>query len=268
MRTTFLFSFLLCVGFLLMACFVDKDIEMVYIKGGSFEMGSNDGDDDEKPVHTVTVNGFYMSKYEVTVGQYLEFCKATNTHFPEWLEQGNSYHVEQGTDNFYKNLGYSRTANQDLPIVGVSWNDAVAYTQWLSEKTGKNYRLPTEAEWEYAAKGGQNYEYAGSDNLDEVGWYWNNSNETTHPVGQKLPNGYGLYDMSGNVWEWCQDMWHDNYNGAPINGSAWTSGGEVSRRVLRGGAWSLTGFNCCSSFRDRDITAYRNINGGFRLARD
>jgi formylglycine-generating enzyme required for sulfatase activity len=242
---------------------------MLKIKGGAFRMGSNEHDR-EKPIHEVVLNDFYIGKYPVTVEEYLAFCEATKSNYPEWLEEGSNYHIKNGSDNYYQNKGYEDEKHRGkLPIVGVSWYDAVAYAKWLSEKTGQNYRLPTEAEWEYAARGGQQskgYKYAGSDNLDKVGWFIENSGSQTHPVGQKQPNELGLYDMSGNVWEWCQDHWHDNYNGAPENGSAWTSGENSAYRVLRGGSWiSIAGY-CRSANRSLNTPDSRLNYYGFRIA--
>ena len=213
--------------------------QMKYIKGGTFQMGSNDYDD-EKPIHSVTVSSFYMSKYEVTQKQWRDIMGTNPSHF-------------KNCDN--------------CPVEKVSWNDIQDFIKTLNAKTGKKYRLPTEAEWEYAAKGGQNYKYAGSDNIGSVAWYGSNSGSKTHPVGQKSANGYGLYDMSGNVWEWCQDTWHDNYNNAPTNGTAWLTGGDNSRRVLRGGSWFNDGLNCRVANRFRNSPTSRSGNVGFRLAR-
>jgi formylglycine-generating enzyme required for sulfatase activity len=151
-------------------------------------------------------------------------------------------------------------------VIHVSWNDAVAYCEWLSEKTGKKYRLPTEAEWEYAVRGGQkskHYKYAGGDELSELAWYNENSGSKTHPVGGKKANELGLYDMSGNVWEWCQD-WYGDYSSASQTNPTGASTG--TRRVLRGGSWGYPDWNCRVSYRYFNSPTYRNINLGFRLA--
>ncbi|MFK7950562.1 MAG: SUMF1/EgtB/PvdO family nonheme iron enzyme [Saprospiraceae bacterium] len=215
--------------------------QMVKIPSGSFQMGSNDYDS-EKPVHTVNISSFYMSKYEVTQKQW----RAIMGQDPPELRF-------KGCD--------------ECPVENVSWNDIQEFIKKLNTKTGKKYRLPTESEWEYAARGGQSYKYAGSDNIGSVAWYDDNSDGKTHSVGKKTPNGYGLYDMSGNVWEWCQDVWNDNYNGAPTNGSAWMSGGNNSRRVLRGGSWLSIDYDSRVAFRYGNLPSARYYSVGFRLAR-
>ena len=157
----------------------------------------------------------------------------------------------------------------EYPIIRVSWYGANLYCEWLSHKKGQNFRLPSEAEWEYAARGGnsaQGLMYAGSSKVKEVAWFDENSLGTTHPVGLKFPNELGLHDMNGNVWEWCADHWHDTYRGAPKDGNAWTSGGDSTRRVLRGGSWLNTALYCRVSARFRLYPLYRNLNVGFRVA--
>jgi formylglycine-generating enzyme required for sulfatase activity len=217
----------------------DFGIEMVYVKGGTFQMGSNDGDSDEKPVHTVTVSDFYIGKYEVTQKQWREIM-------------GNNPSNFKNCDN--------------CPVEKVSWNDVQEFIKKLNQKTGKNYRLPTEAEWEYAARGGsqsRGYKYAGSNNIGEVAWYDGNSSSKTHAVGGKKPNELGIYDMSGNVYEWCSD-WYVNYSaGSQRNPQGPTSGFD---RVLRGGSWSgLAGF-CRVSNRSICDPDDRYSFSGFRLA--
>jgi len=242
---------------------------MISIPGGTFQMGSEDGSSDEKPVHQVTLSNFYMGKYEVTIGEYLAFCEETKGNYPEWLEPGNDYHIETGNNDFYKKRGVSRE-NKNHPVTGVSWNDAVAYCQWLSRKTGQTYRLPTEAEWEYAARGGEkgakdNFTYAGSNDLDAVGWYTENTNDTgTRRVGGKKPNQLGLYDMSGNVWEWCADWYGDYPTGSQTNPTGPTSG---SYRVIRGGSWYGLPTYCRVASRSYNAPGNRINDVGFRLAR-
>ncbi len=248
---------------------VSKNIapQMVFVKGGTFKMGSEDGPDNEKPIHDVTVSDFYMGKYEVTIEQYMQFVDETNSNYPEWLEKGNSYNINENGQNkdFYKNFVDDYTK----PIVGVSWNNATAYCKWLNKKTGEIYSLPTEAQWEYAAGGGSTHnKWAGTNKENELknyAWYSSNSNSTTHKVGTKKPNELGIYDMSGNVWEWCEDKWHDNYKNAPKDGSAWEFGNS-SYRVYRGGSWKDNSYGCRVAYRPFD-PARRHSILGFRLAR-
>ncbi len=159
----------------------------------------------------------------------------------------------------------------NLPVEQVSWDDVQKFLQKLNARfPGNNYRLPSEAEWEYAARGGagsKGYTYAGSNDLDKVGWYSENSGNKTQPVGQKAPNELGLYDLSGNVWEWCEDDWHDNLNGVPKDGSAWTDQPKRgSSRVYRGGSWNYGAGHCRVSTRNIWIPVNRFHDLGFRLA--
>ncbi len=242
---------------------------MVEVTGGTFKMGSTEGEVNEQPVHDVTVSTFLLSRYEVTIGQYLAFCTETNSHWPEWLEKGNQYHIETGTNTYYKDKGMSRS-NTTLAVTGVSWHDAVAYCDWLRQKTGKNYRLPTEAEWEYAARGGlvsKNYKFAGSNDLAKVGWSSGNAGGKVHTVGGLQANELGLYDMSGNVWEWCADWYaSDYYKNSPGRDPKGPASGTY--RVCRGGSWSNFDSNCRLANRlDYDPTL-RSNSLGFRVAQD
>ncbi|MDX2247740.1 MAG: formylglycine-generating enzyme family protein [Bacteroidia bacterium] len=244
--------------------------EMVFIKGGTFDMGSEKGEDREKPIHKVTVSDFWLGRTAVTVGEYLRFCEASNTHWPEWLEEGSDYHFETGKDDYYRKRGYNKRAGiENLPIVGVSWDNAVAYCNWLSEQTGQKWRLPTEAEWEYAAGGGsaERTIYAGTSDekkLGEYAWYSSNSNSQTHPVGQKKPNRLGLYDMSGNVWEWCSD-WYGDYPSSDISDPQGPDSG--SYRVYRGGSWDDDATFCRVAFRGYYTPDFRFNFVGFRPTR-
>ena len=157
------------------------------------------------------------------------------------------------------------------PVINVSWEDAVAYTAWLSEATGERYRLPSEAEWEYAARAGSVTKYSWGNevghnraNCYRCGSQWDR--EMTAPVGSFRPNVWGLHDMHGNVWEWVQDCWNGNYQGAPTDGAAWESG-DCSQRVLRGGSWDYNPRYLRSANRTNDLTMYRNFTVGFRVAR-
>lgn|GEM_PF-2096641 len=223
--------------------------EMVFVDGGTFEMGFKSGRDGKEkyifntqPLHNITLDAFYISKYEVT-----------NAHYAAFLNSYGSNHVKNGKDAGRKMVeehqwGVERTDNdwqpsqgyENHPVVFVSWFGANEYTKWLSQQTGLKFRLPTEAEWEYAARGGQkkssNHIYAGSDTLGNVAWYDSNSEGKTHPVGQKSPNEIGLYDMSGNAWEWCYDWYEKSYYGSsPTNNPDGPKNG--TQRVLRGGSW-------------------------------
>jgi formylglycine-generating enzyme required for sulfatase activity len=246
---------------------------MIPLPAGTFRMGSDDKDEDasdrEKPAHDVTLRAFWMGRTEVTIAQYLIFCDETKANYPEWLEPGNKYHIETGSNDYYKQKGMSRE-NKNHPVTGVSWDDAVAYCRWLSQKTGKNYRLPTEAEWEYAARGGpkwtDGYKYAGSNNIDEVAWYSSNAGSQTHAVAGKRANQLGLYDMSGNVWEWCADWYgSDYYKTSPKDNPTGPTSG--SNRVQRGGSWLLDPQVCRVAYRDYSTPDYRNSSIGFRLLR-
>ncbi|WP_425422014.1 SUMF1/EgtB/PvdO family nonheme iron enzyme [Phaeodactylibacter xiamenensis] len=262
-------------------------LEMVRVPGGTFTMGceseerDGDCDDDEQPAHKVTVDAFYMSVHEVTVGQFAAFIEdsgyKTDADKEGWsyIWTGSDFEEKEGVNWKCDVSGQVRPQEEYRhPVIHVSWNDAVAYADWLSQKTGQNYRLPTEAEWEYAARGGEAgakdaFLYSGSNDIDAVAWHYGNSNSRTHEVGQKQPNQLGLYDMSGNVWEWVQDCWHEDYKGAPEDGSAWleSNDGNCGRRVVRGGSWFLNTLDCRVAYRVRDFTDFR-LNVGFRLARD
>jgi formylglycine-generating enzyme required for sulfatase activity len=217
-------------------------LEMVSLPAGQFLMGSSESDS-EKPPHQVKVNSFAIGKYPITEAQY-QAVMGTNTY-------------------------YSKN-NPQNPVENVSWNDAQAFCQKLSQITGKTYRLPTEAEWEYACRAGTTTRYYFGDDDNQLGnyaWYSGNSNRTTHPVGQKKPNAWGIYDMSGNVYEWCEDDWHDSYAGAPDDGTAWLDNDNRSQSVkcLRGGSWGSLPNLCRSANRIRGVPD-RLLNYGFRVA--
>lgn len=243
-------------------------LDMIRIEGGSFQMGSEDHER-EQPVYQVKVPDFYLGRYPVTVSQYLSFANHTGANYPEWLEEGSSYHIHTGTDDHYKRRGNALT-HPDHPVVGISWENAVAFCRWLSEYSETPYRLPSEAEWEYAVRGGNKslgFPYAGSHKLKEVAWYSRNSHGTTQTVGLKLPNELGLHDMSGNVWEWCADHWHENYDDAPADGSARKGNAQETGRVRRGGSWYYDVNDCRVADRNGIDTDFRNDDMGFRVAR-
>lgn len=233
-------------------------IDMVLMKKGSFMMGEGK---DEKKVEIK--EDFYMGKYPITIAEYMHFVKETNSHYPEWLEEGNAYHIKTGTDEHYKKMDLSENA----PIIGVSWHDGVAYAKWLSEKTGEIYRLPTEAEWEYSCRAGTTTKWSFGDDekeLTEYAWYNENSDSKAHPVGEKKPNPWGLYDMHGNVWEWCMDRYADDYSSTPRDGSAYSVASEKGR-VLRGGSYNADADKCSSTSRINLGSGGKNYFIGFRL---
>jgi hypothetical protein len=242
---------------------------MVKIPAGTFAMGSEEYDD-EKPKHYVKLQEFYLGKYPVTQEQYQAIMGTNPSDFKD---------------------------NPKNPVENITWNDAQEFCKKLNDKTKKNYRLPSEAEWEYACRAGtQTRYYFGDDQnvLTEYAWYGDNSGDSfldtikiwdvdpnwqsyykklmdnqckTHPVGQKKPNNWGLYDMHGNVWEWCEDVWHENYENAPKDGSSWNeNNSQVSFRTLRGGSWSIGSRYCRSANRLRFIADVRGTYVGFRLA--
>jgi formylglycine-generating enzyme required for sulfatase activity len=241
--------------------------EMVMIPAGTFRMGGEYSY--EQPVHEVSVDRFAMGKFEVTVGEYMKFVKATNTHAPEWLEEGSKYNIKTGTDDYYthyKEFGSALT-NENHPIVGVSWNDATAYAKWLSDQTGKEYRLPTEAEWEYAARAGTDTEYwwgneIGKNKANCYGDMCGDSFEYTSPVGSFDANQFGLYDTSGNVWEWTCSEYTDKYNNQEKQ--CFTTANRLS---LRGGSWLTSAWSVRSAGRGWGTPTYRADLDGFRVSR-
>jgi len=210
--------------------------EMVVVPPGSFLMGSSEdkGSDNEKPQHEVVIaQPFAVGKYEVARGEYAAFA-ATGGHKPGI---GCALWSRGEWDPFadWEAPGFSQTDRD--PAVCVSWDDAQAYVRWLASKAGRPYRLLSEAEWEYASRAGTTTRYFWGDKITpEDANYGGHVGKTTE-VGSYLPNFWGLYDVHGNVWEWVEDCWNESYEGAPSDGSAWTSG-ECDRRVLRGGSWS------------------------------
>lgn len=257
--------------------------EMVLIPAGNFVMGippaetEREGgpasaDDDARPQHKVTIaRPFYLGKHPVTRGAFAAFAQATGLAAQGWRKPG-----------------FAQT--DEHPVVNVSHADAEAYAAWLSRETGKDYRLPSEAEWEYAARAGTTTARFWGDGRAEACRYANVADETlrkankdkpdaqryfgcddgfanTSPVGSFQPNSFGLYDMLGNVWEWLADHWHENYDNAPDDGSAWTTPGSAARRVLRGGAWDYYPRNLRAGYRNPLEPGLRLIDVGFRLAR-
>ena len=213
-------------------------LEMIYIPGGEFTMGSNFLD--ESPPHRVKLSPFYIGKYQITQAQWKAVMGINPSHFK----------------------------GGDLPAENALWDNVVKFCEAVSKRSGKTYRLPTEAEWEYACRAGSNTKYCFGDyeeSLGDYAWYSENSGAQIHPVGQKKPNAWGLYDMHGNVWECCEDVWHRGYDGAPTDGSAWLSGGTPSIRVLRGGSYSSPGGCSRSAYRSFTVVRFYLRTAGFRV---
>ena len=242
--------------------------EMVVIPGGSFRMGdlSDAGRASERPAHLVTISSFKLARHEVTFAQW-DACVAEGSCGGWWRSD----------------VGWGR---RNRPVFNISWNEVQAYIDWLNARAEGNYRLPTEAEWEYAARAGSTTKYHVGDDESQLCLYANHADlstdyewrnlacsdgvgKRTAEVGQFQPNNFGLYDMHGNVWEWTQDCWHENYTGAPGDGSAWANGGDCKQRVVRGGAWYSFPIGLRSAAR-KPLSRWVRFNGGvgFRLAQD
>jgi len=240
--------------------------EMVYVTGGTFNMGSIDGDYEEEPVHTVRLNSFLIGKYEITYSQYMEFVEDT----------GRDYYAR------------SKWCDDDKPVINVSWYDAIEFCNWLSLKElytpcysirgdwvylnsdADGYRLPTEAEWEYAASGGISdlgALYSGSNNADSVSWNKDNTHRETHETGEKVPNRLGIYDMSGNVWEWCWDWYDEDYY---IDSSEVSPPGPVTGyyKIVRGGSWDSDDFYLRCTARGFCSPVSYDTDIGFRVVRN
>ena len=262
--------------------------EMVVVSAGEFTMGASDDVTNARPVRDVRVARFALGRYEVTRNQYAAFLSATSYVAGDGCyvndDQGNA--IWDATAS-WRTPGFDQ--GEDHPVVCVSWRDAQAYLRWLSEGTGREYRLPSEAEWEYSARAGTRTRWywgrsatlqcvlsnGGDRTLDLrlVNWRWavaacQDDAAYTAPIGSYEPNAFGLSDMLGNVWEWTEDCWHENYRGAPRDGSAWTSGGDCRSRVLRGGSWQDSPRRLRSDLRNRYDAGRRSLsNVGFRVVR-
>ena len=242
----------------------------VRVPGGCFQMGCGEWDDeglaDATPPHEVCLDGFWDGKFAVTVPQYMKFAKATGSHFPHWLEKDSPCNITTGNDDCYKKMGKA-LIGEIYPIIGVSWNDAMAFAEWLSEKTVHTFSLPTEAEWEYAARsGGKPEKYPGGYTVDQVAWYFENSDGLPHAVGTKTPNGLGIHNMSGNVSEWCLDLYsrfayskHERNNPVNLN--------DGSCRVVRGGSWNYGARDVRCTDRSIFVPEVRTNDIGFRLVK-
>ena len=256
----------------------DQCPEMVVVPAGRFRMGdlADDGNDDERPVHDVTIAApFAVGKYEVTRGEFARFVEATDYH------TGNTCQVWEGEWKQRSGLGWRKpgyTQTDHHPVVCVSWKDAQAYVRWLSRETGKPYRLLSEAEWEYVARAGTMTKYWWGDQADHDHANYGKNQccegavagadrwEYTSPVGSFKSNAFGLFDTAGNVGERVADCWSENYNGAPGDGSAWTSG-NCDNSVVRGGSWDINPRSIRSADRSRGGTGVRHDVLGFRVAR-
>jgi formylglycine-generating enzyme required for sulfatase activity len=224
---------------LILDCGNGVKLELVKVMAGSFNMGCNEYSY-EKPIHRVNLREFFIGKYPVTQAQYQAVIGKNPSNF-------------KGDQN---------------PVERVSWHDAVKFCEELSKRIGQKVKLPSEAQWEYACRAGSTGKYCFGDDVSKLGnyaWYNKNSGSKTHPVGEKLANSWGLHDMHGNVWEWCEDLWHENYNGAPTDGSAWLTGGEQNRRALRGCSWYSSGIDCHSANRGSYVAVDSNDIFGFRV---
>ena len=225
---------------------------MLLIPAGEFSMGPPGGRlRSSEPVHKVRFSKpFAIERYETTFEEYDRFAKATGRPLPD-------------------DAGFGRGRR---PVINVTWQDAKDYAAWLSLETGKNYRLPTEAEWEYAARsGGQDEIWASTSDLNDLQRYAVWAAKRTEPVGRRKPNGLGLYDMTGNVWEWVEDCWHDSYQGAPKDATAWGQAGVrdcVAQRVIRGGSWGGDPGDLRASSRSWVQADSRYSSLGFRLVQD
>jgi formylglycine-generating enzyme required for sulfatase activity len=218
-------------------------LEMVFIPGGRFRMGSPSNEEwhqePESPQHWVRVPAFYMSKYPITQAQWQAVMGVNPAYFK----------------------------GENRPVECVSWHSAVEFCQRRSQSAGWKYRLPSEAEWEYACRSGTDTAYFFGDRNDKIGeyaWYRDNSDGRTQPVGIKLPNAWGLYDMVGNVFEFCQDVWHKDYEGAPTDGSVWE--GSYLFPVVRGSCWGCPPAECRSAYRIVHSPNFRNFKFGVRVS--
>jgi formylglycine-generating enzyme required for sulfatase activity len=254
-------------------------LDLMEIPAGTFQMGSNDAEIEaafnesktfspnakrewfagESPKHTVTLPSFFMGKFEVTQAQWRAVAALPKVNIE----------LKPNPSNF---------KGDDLPVENVNWEDAIEFCDRLSKKTGRSYRLPSEAEWEYAARGGTTTPFAFGETItpDIVNYDGKYPfgkapkgvfrETTTAPGSLGVANPFGLYDMHGNLWEWCQDLKHVDYNGAPTDGSAWTADGDAKFRSLRGGSWNYYGRNCRSGFRYNLAPGTRALIVGFRVA--
>ena len=244
-------------------------MEFVFVEDGCYQMGCGSWTDNcvynEKPVHEVCVDRFWISKYEVTIDEYRDYLQATGNG--TGVDFGSSY-CPINNDSTYSLTGNKFGTKGTQPMVEVSWHGGKAMTKWLTDNTSHTFRLPTEAEWEYAARGGgKEQKYAGGNDLDSLAWYDGNSGGHTHNVGTKDPNGLGIYDMSGNVWEWCSDWYSgDYYSNSPTDNPQGPDSG--SHRVVRGGSWYNRAVYVRTAYRNHYYApSFTYYNFGLRLVR-
>ncbi len=217
-------------------------MEFVFVPGGCFQMGSNLGDEDEKPIHKVCLNGFWIGKYEVTQNQWVRIMGENPSRF----QYGENHPVER-----------------------VCWNDVNEFISKLNQLTKLPFTLPSEAQWEYAARsGGKNQMYSGGEDIDDVAWYRSNSEFHTHKVGTKAANGFGIFDMSGNVSEWCKDIYSKDAYSNPLNNDPVNTPKTIAKGtylVHRGGSWVQNPRYIRTTFRQKFTALYRYGDIGFRL---
>ena len=249
-----------------------REIDMVSLKGGTFMMGSDSISSESGPRHSAEVSPFYISRTEITNNQYCKFLNGSLNEkedvIKSWIQIGGSFGIEKcrivktGNNKYEVIKGF-----ENFPVVFITWEGASAFCKWLSKETGSNYRLPTEMEWEYAASGGNGTgyidDYSGGTQIDSLGWYVMNSGGGAMPVGLKKPNAFGLYDMSGNVWEWCSDFYRQNVY---RSGNRKDSKGPITGvfRVIRGGAWNTPSSKCIITVREQ-ASSPRYDTMGFRI---
>jgi formylglycine-generating enzyme required for sulfatase activity len=242
MKLFFTILVIACISLFTMA--QEPDPEMVFVKGGKFKMGSNLGVKDEQPVHDVFLDDFYIGKFEITQEQW------------KWIM------ADDTNKRFFEGCGI-------CPVERVSWYNVMEFIEKLNRKTGLNYRLPTEAEWEYAAKGGalsKGYKYSGSNSIDSIAWKDGNSGNTVHPVGRKKPNELGIFDMTGNIFELCSDWYSPTWY--QVSGKVNPTGPAVGNaRVMRGGSWFHDHTGLRVTERESGNPTFRYGYVGFRLCR-
>lgn len=241
---------------------------MIEVEGGTFTMGSDLIANDEKPAHKVTLSDYSIGKYEVTYAEFLRFIHATGyiieAELPDSIRLKRGYPKRDFIEPFLD----VKASDSMRPVGNINWFDAQAYIKWLNENTGKNYRLPTEAEWEYAAIGGHKSTptvYVGGVDLDKLSWYFDNAEHKSHIIGQKMANELGIYDMSGNVREWCSEWYGEFYYASSPETNP--QGPDLgNQRVLRGGSWVSSKERMRITFRNFDFPYNSHNDYGFRLA--